>query len=315
MSRVESKSPQALTSLGWKKQGILISVLIFVVFSSSTYSQKVSSHSGNQEELEAILKKCEEYSEKVENASLHFVCIERVKEEISTSRLGRIVSATGSQISIRTYTSRPQWEKNQFVYDYQLIKQGDKITEKRILIEENGKKKYLDNALLKTKRFYSRWSALGPSRFFSKSWQEKFNYRLIKKSKYKGEHVYILEAIPKEDIEEKPNYGKVWVNKEDGSIMKIEIEMESLAGFDELKEKSEQEKLKPMFKVVHYYEYKKNGIHFPSKTIFEEDYIYIGKSRRRFKKSKTTFIYDNYKFFTVEWETKRLIKKLKLKSP
>lgn len=298
-----------------KKQGILISVLIFVVFSSSIYSQKANSQSSNQEELGAILKKCEEYSEKVENASLHFVCIEKVKEEISTSRVRRVVSTTGSQIGIRTYTSHPMWEKNQFVYDYQLIKQGDRITEKRILIEENGEKRHLDNAPLKTKRFYSRWSALGPSKFFSKKWQEKFHYRLIKKAKYKGEQVYIIEAIPKEDIEEKPNYGKVWVNKKDGSIMKIEIEMESLGGFDELKVEIEKRKLKPMFKIVHFYEHTKNGIHFPSKTTFEEDYIYIGRSRRRFRMSKTTFIYENYKFFTVEWETKRLIKKLKPKSP
>ena len=295
-----------------KKKRILISVVFFVVFSFLTYSQRANSNSGNHEELEAILKKCKEYSEKVENASLHFVCIEKVKEEIVTSSGGNIVSTPGSRSSIQTYTLRPHWEKNEFVYDYQLVKQGDRITEKRILIKENGEKKYLDNAPLKTKRFYSRWSALGPSKFFSKSWQEKFHYRLIKETKYKGEQVYIIEAIAKEDIEEKPNYGKVWVNKGDGSIMKIEIEMESLPGFDELKEKSEQKKLKPVFKIVHYYEYIKNGIHFPSKTIFEEDYI--GKSRRRFRKSKTTFTYGNYKFFTVEWETKRLIRKLEPKS-
>ena len=240
----------------------------------------------------------------MENASLHFVCIERVKEEIVTAITSHIVSIPGPRGSVWTFLNRPRWEKNQFVYDYQLIKQGDKITEKRILIEENGEETYLDNAPLKTKRFFSRWSAFGPVILFSKNWQNKYSYRLLKESKLKGEPAFLIEVSPKEDITEKLNYGKVWVNREDGIIMKMEIDMGSLLGFEELKKKSERRRIKPVLTVVHHYEYIKDGIRFPSKTSFEEKYIRRG---RRTTKSKTTFIYSNYKFFTVE--TKHVIKK------
>lgn len=287
-----------------KKQRIIFLFLIFIA-SIHIYSQTYVSELDNEAKMDAILKKCGEYSEKVERASLYFVCIEKVKEEVVKSLVTSVTSTPGTSRSIRTFSSLPKWEKNTYVYDYQLIKKGDRITEKRILIEENGEERYLDNAPLKTKRFYSRWSALGPSIFFSSSWQENYSYRLIKEDKYKGERVYIIEAIPKDDIKEKLNYGKAWVNKEDGSIMKIEIDMESLSGFDELKEKIEKERTKPVFKTVHYFEYEKNGIRFPSKTIFEEDYIEWGG--RKYKKSKTTFTYSNYKFFTVE--TDYVIKK------
>lgn len=276
---------------------IILSAFIFIAFSIQIHGQNSDSDLNNQTKLDEILKKCEEYSEKVENASLHFVCIEKVKEEIVVAATSYVVTPPGSQGSFRTYSSQPKWEKNRYVYDYQLIKQGDRITEKRILIEENGKERHLDNAPLKTKRFYSRWSALGPVILFSKIWQKKYSYRLIKECKYKRERVYVIEASPKKDIKEKLNYGKVWVNKEDGSIMKMEIDMESLSGFEELKEEIKRERVKPMFTIVHQYEHLKNGIRFPSKTSFEENYVRRG---RRTLKSKTTFVYTDYRFFIVE---------------
>lgn len=276
---------------------IISSAFIFIAFSIQIRGQNSGFDLNNQTYLDAILKKCEEYSEKVKNASLHFVCIEKVKEEIVVAATNYVVTSPGSHGSFRTYSAQPKWEKNRYVYDYQLIKKGDRITEKRILLEENGKERHLENAPLKTKRFYSRWSALGPVILFSKNWQTKYSYRLIKEGKYKKERVYIIEAKPKKDIKEKLNYGKVWVNKEDGSIMKMEIDMESLPGFEELKEESKRKRIKPVFTTVHHYEYIKNGIRFPSKTSFEESYVRRG---RRTLKSKTTFVYTDYRFFVVE---------------
>jgi hypothetical protein len=260
-------------------------------------SQTSDRSSNSSSELDEILEKCEVYSNKVENASLHFVCIENVKEEITTSVYSHAVPIPGSNGTLRTFSSHPTWEKNLYVYDYQLIKQGGKVTEKRILLEENGEKKYEDNAPLKTKRFYSRWSALGPVILFSKNWQEKYSYRLVKKGRYKRERAFIIEVFPKKDVEKKLHSGKVWVSRKDGSIMKMEIDMESLPGFEELREKSKKRNIKPIFTIVHHYDFIKNGIRFPSKTYFEESYLSRGS---RSTTSKTTFLYSNYKFFIVE---------------
>ena len=282
-----------------KRPFFIFAMLFFIAFSSRMHGQSSDLSSKGRAELDEIKKKCEEYSEKVENASLHFVCIEKVKEEIITSVSSHAVSIPGSHGTLRTFSSRPTWEKNRYVYDYQLIKQGNKITEKRVLLEENGEEKSEDNAPLKTKRFYSRWSALGPAILFSKNWQEKYSYRLVKEGRYKGKRVSVIEVSPKKDVEEKLHSGKAWVSRKDGSIMKMEIDMESLPGFEELKEKSKRRNIKPIFTIVHHYDFIKNGIRFPSKTYFEESYLSRGS---RSTTSKTTFLYSNYKFFTVETE-------------
>jgi hypothetical protein len=112
----------------------------------------------------------------------------------------------------------------------------------------------------------------------------------------------VIEAIPRMEMEEKPNYGKVWVDKKDFSVLKIEIEAESLAGFESFKEVRKKQNIKPVITVAHYYGIEKNGIRFPSKTVFEERYFIRNKGR--LKDSKTTITYDKYRFFIVEVEVK-----------
>ena len=281
-----------------KKQRILISILIFIVFSTQIYSYRENSNSTNQVELKVILKKCAEYCERLTNSALFFVCKETIKEEIYQGHFARSPSITVSgNIRIRGSGGR-NIERNAYVYDYQLIKKGEKVEESRILLEENGKKKYEKNALLKTKRFYSKRSVFGPVGLLSKKWQDKYDYKIIKEKTIEGRKAFVIEAKPKMEIEGKPNYGKIWIDKEDFSILKIEIEQESLAGFERLEQQIKKRKIKPLFTITHNYFIEKEGIRFPSKTVFEEKYI--GRRRRRIKASKTNITYDNYRFFVVD---------------
>lgn len=192
--------------------------------------------------------------------------------------------------------------KNEYAYDYQLIKKGSKIEESRILLEENGKKKNEKDAPMKTKRFYSYKSVFGPVGLLSKEFQDLFDYRFIKETKLKGRKVYIIEAVPKEDVDEQPNYGKIWIDKEDFSVVRIEMLQESLYGFEDVAGKLQESGIRPEFKTVHFYEIEKNGIRFPSRTEFEE--AYKGSMTPKFKRSKVSIEYDNYRFFIVETTVK-----------
>lgn len=249
--------------------------------------------------LAEILKKCAEYCERLTNSALFFVCKETIKEEIYQGHFARTPSITlQGNIIIRGSGGR-NIERNAYVYDYQLIKKGEKIEESRILLEENGKKKYEKNAPLKTKIFYSKRSVFGPVGLLSKEWQDKYDYKIIKeKTTLEGRKAFIIEAKPKTETEGNPNYGKVWVDKEDFSILKIEIEQESLAGFERLEQEIKKRKIKPLFTITHDYFIEKKGIRFPNKTVFEEKYI--GWRGRRSKASETIITYDNYRFFMVE---------------
>jgi hypothetical protein len=241
--------------------------------------------------IEEILGKCAEYCEKLKSSALHFVCEEKIKEEIVLKP--RIESSR-----LRAPTVK---ERNEYVYDYQLIKKGKDIKENRTLIEENGEKRNIKDALLKTKRFYSLKSVFGPVGFLGKEFQGLYNYQLKKEGKVKGRKAYIIEVIPKKKIEDKPNYGKLWVDKENFSVLKTEISQESLAGYEDFEKKAKNLRIKPILKTTHYYEVEKKGIRFPSKTVFVESYISAAKRRER---SRTVIEYDNYRFFIVDYEVK-----------
>lgn len=269
-------------------------------------STKVDSVLKDQQDLEVILKKSAEYCEKVKNSALYFVCLEKITETIF-----HYGSEEGKEIVLDRYWARryrgsrrnPRPIKNVFLYDYQLIKKGMEIEESRTLLEENGEKQNEKNAELKTKRFYSQMSVFGPVSLLSDEWQALYNYKLLKEERINRRKAYVIEVTPKHKIIEKPNYGKVWVDKQDYSILKIDVQEESLAGYDEIKEELKKYKITPIITDVHSYFTMKNGIRFPSKTIIDENYRgpFLGG---KLKKSITVIKYDNYKFFTVETEVK-----------
>jgi hypothetical protein len=198
-----------------------------------------------------------------------------------------------------------QIEFNKYVYDYQLIKKGEKIEESRILMKENGKKKHEENAPLKTKRFYSKRSVYGPVGFLGKEQQDKFAYKIIEEQTIKKRKTYVIEVTPKINIEGNPNYGKVWIDKEDFSVLKIEIKQESLAGFEKLQQESKEQKMSPHITTTHDYFIEKNGIRFPSKTVCTELVVAgVGLRRKSSRISETIITYDSYRFFLVDVKIK-----------
>ncbi len=283
----------------------LILFLVFIIFAIQIYSQTANSDSDDQEELKIILEKCAEYCERLANVALHFICEETIREELylGRSRGPTVTTSGGGNIRISSSGGGRALEINKYVYDYQLIKKGRKIEETRILLKENGKKKHEENASLKTKKFFSKRAVYGPVGLLGKEQQGKYDYKIIKEQTIKKRKTYVIEVTPKTKIEGNPNFGKVWVDKEDFSVLKIEINQESLAGFEKLEQESKKQSMSPRITTTHDYFIEKNGIRFPSNTICEEVYLY-GLRKVRTKMSETRITYDNYRFFIVETEVK-----------
>jgi hypothetical protein len=255
-----------------------------------------------KDDLTTILNKCAEYCRKLADSALYFICQEKINEEIYEFRSGGTVVVTGGEGDTITYGTASSFKRranrNVYIYDYQLIKKGERIEETRTLLEENGKKKDLKNAPLKTKRFFSRKAVFGPVGFFGREWHEVYDYELLKQDRVKGREAYVIKAKPKVPIEGKPNYGTLWVGKTDFSVLKMEVEDQSLAGFEKALEDAKSRGLKPILTTVHEYEILKNGLRFPSRTVFNEKYS--GSRSSGFTQSKTEISYKNYRFFTVE---------------
>ncbi len=286
-----------------KKPRISILVLIFFVFSTEIYSQKINSDSSNQTELETILKKCAEYCEKLSNSVLDFVCQEKFTEEIHNyiPRTRARYPRAGMWI-VTDEGKVPAVERNIYIYDYQLIRKENRIQERRILLKENGKERKEEDAQLKTKRFEHKHIVFGPLGLLSVQSQRNFDYKIVKEEGYKGEKVYVLEINPKPSIEIEALFGRAWVRKNDFSILKIEWNPISMGNYKRIEESAKELEAEPKITFVSEYEYEKNNIRFPSKYFVKE--VYTNPIWGRFNKSEVEVIYKDYKFFTVETEVK-----------
>jgi hypothetical protein len=279
-------------------------ILFFFIFAYSNHGLfSADKQKKDKIDLEIILEKCAEYCERISNAVLFFVCKETIKEEIyrTAPRGIRTVTSQGN-IRMRVSGSGPNIEINTYVYDYQLIRKNNITKENRTLLEENGRKMNKKNAPLQTKIFEHKNVIMGPIGLLSEYWQKFHEYKIVKEAKFKGEKVIIIETVPKYGFKLNQLSGKIWVKKNDFSILKTEWNQQSIENYDKIEELAKELNAKPLITLVSEYAFEKKGIRFPSKYSIKE--VYILQRGRRFLRSRKTVIYSDYQFFTVETDIK-----------
>ena len=289
---------------------ILILAFLFIsfIFSQSVCTQAVSKEQPDEMMLDKILIKTAEYCQKLLNSALHFVCIEEIKERIDYSRdnLPQNYDGKKHQPLAGIVRGKQQWitsvKTNTFLYDYQLIRKGSQIEEKRILLEENGKKKHEENAPLKTELFEHKYVIAGPIGILSDFWQKHHDYRMIKEEKLKGEDAVVIEAIPSAPDKVQHLSGRVWIKKDDFSILKIEWNQKHIKNFEKIEALATKLNSKPRIIQVSEYGFEKKGIRFPNRYTVRE--TYVDRRGKSFLRSETIVIYKDYKFFTVETKVK-----------
>lgn len=211
-------------------KALSMSLALIFLFFSIGFGQDIQAQADSRKKteeaiLKEILEKTREYCQKLLDSSLYFICIEEIKERIDYSRdelprnyekrsLDPIAGAVKSTKAIITSI-----KTNRLVYDYQLIRKNGVIEERRILLEENGKKKNEKEAPLKTELFEHRYVIAGPVGLLSGYWQQRHDYRIIKEEDIEGEKTVVVEAIPKTPSEVRHLSGKIWVREKDFNIL------------------------------------------------------------------------------------------------
>lgn len=275
-----------------RKAAFFLSSFFLILFQQNILAQNQSE--SDQTLLDEILKKTSQYCEKLDGAIFDFVCLEEISEIADYS----LEIERNLELSERYKI--PRIEKKEYLYDYQLIRKGGETKERRILLEENGREKYEENAELKTSMFHFKNVIFGPLGLLSETWQSNHLYKIIKKETLNGEKAIVIEAVPKNTVEQYHLFGKIWIRESDYSILKIEWDQNPLRSFPIIEETAKKYKAKPKITMISEYGYEKKGIRFPSKFYIEE--AYIRKGGEKFIYTKTTVIYKDYKFFTVETE-------------
>jgi len=286
-----------------KKSAIFLMILILSGIINSSQRQKSQNPDNHQAKLNEILKKTAEYCERLKQMALNFVCHENITETTYSYNKEKVYKKTDASSGLvwTTELKLKKSIKNSYVYDYQMVKRGKELAEKRILLKENGKEKHEKDAELKIKRLTFEYLVYGPVGFLSSYWQKSFNYEILGQGNIEGKKTFVIKASPTEPREENYNFGKIWIDENDFSVSKIEWEPRSVKGFED-QVSSSAGTLKRNLSWTVFYAVEKNGIKFPSQQFIEENYILETGSKH--PKYEVSFIYDNYKFFTVETEVK-----------
>ncbi|MBN1274268.1 MAG: hypothetical protein JXB26_18560 [Candidatus Aminicenantes bacterium] len=280
-----------------KKTSHYFLVVSLVFLMAAFFPIKTNERHTNKQDLETILEKTAATCEKLMNYSLHFICEEDIQEEIFGMSLND-ASIRGLFRRNETSIKRRLLQRNGYIYDYQLIRKNGKISEQRTLIEENGEEKEEKNAPIKTHIFTHRHVIFGPVGLLGKKAQENHQYKMVKETSWQGNQVFIVEASPKPNAEEEGLFGKIWIKKDDYSILRIEWNQESMGNYQNVLETARQLRAKPLITFSSDYGYEKNSIRFPSSYSVREEYLL--KNGRKILRSLTTVDYKNYKFFVVE---------------
>jgi len=256
----------------------------------------------NIERLRRVLAETSAYCEKLKSMALDFVCQEKVTEVSNdfVKRVGRkSISGDINETQLVEDLRIRKTLRNDFVYDYQLIKKSGVFREQRNLIEENGRKRDVKNASLKDERIKAEMLVFGPVGFLSQYWQEHFVFAIAGEDRIGGQSALILTASPASVREDNYYEGRIWIAAEDSSILRID--------WTALAPEASKDKvasligdLKRSVTMTAEYGIVKNGVRFPSRRIAKETFTTPeGKEHLKYE-SKCSYL--NYKFFTVETE-------------
>jgi hypothetical protein len=259
-------------------------------------------------QLQALLAKAAEYCRKLESSAFDFVCREEIAETIdpaldvakyfppSTSEWTEYL---GPGITISTVRKI----KHRFVYDYQCIRAGRTIREMRTQLEENGKKKVVPNAELKTSIVVFGTALLGPVGLFGERFQPDYDFAIAGEEKTGKTSVFVIDAMPKPGAPPTRNlYGKAWIDPVTGDILKIEWSESRVGRFDVFDKRGRLYDRKPRLIISSEFSAEKNGIRFPNRLSVEE--AYLKESGKAFIRSRTEVVYKDFKFFTVSYDVR-----------
>lgn len=278
----------------------MLFLISLIVFSGFVFSGTCApSETEDRKTLDAILKKTGTYCEKVKAIALFYVCREKVADErhVFTRRnLFRFSLSDDEQIKPRRIGTKT------YTYDYQLVKKGEVPKEKRSLLEEDGKEKFEENVEFRPVKYYGTYSVYGPVGFLSKKWQEHYDYEIVGEDVIDDKKAIVIASAPKNEREVNYNFGRIWVDEKDFSILKIEYDPRSIKDYEDELEQSPIGDLRKKVIWTMLFGIEKNGVRFPSQQLIQE--FYVNSKGEELLIEKITFQYEDYKFFIVETEVK-----------
>jgi hypothetical protein len=266
---------------------------------------KSPEESAQQQRLQRLLEKAADYCDRLEKNFSLFFCQEVITEYINVSWDKVIDPQTGS------YSNIPPI-KDKYVYEYQLIREDNKVSESRTLLEINGVKKNIPDAQLENRNRYEKL-IFGPIAFLSRFWQQLYDYKILREDTLQGEKVAVIEAIPRLVRESNPLVGKIWIKEDEpgqGDVLKLEWNPKTiLQNFETILKHEKIYKAKLAITFFVEFNINRKGYRLPSRYYIED--AFIKKNKKKFVRTKTNVIFKNHRYFTVSSEVTKSEGKIK----
>jgi hypothetical protein len=258
--------------------------------------------------LEPLLAKAAEYCRRLEASAFDFVCREEIAETIDPNleidlRTPPPPSEWNDYIGPTIRISRARKIKSTYTYDYQCVRAGRTIREVRTQLEENGKRKVVPNAELRTSVVVWGTALMAPVGVFAERFQPDYDFTAAGSEKIGQVAAVVIDARPKPGAPSSRNlYGKAWIDPATGDILRIEWSESRVGRFDVFAKRGQIYKRTPRLVIRSEFSAEKNGVRFPSRLTVEE--AYLNDAGKAFVRSKTDVVYRDFKFFTVEVEVR-----------
>ena len=242
-----------------------------------------------ESELKWLLKNCLEYCERLLNSSFRIQCEEEIRERIYHSHTGK-----GRILDLEESRQFKGSEVSTYVYDFQLLYNGEAREENRVLKLENDQEKNIGNAQLRTNYFKIDFMVFEPIQFLSAENQQFFEYRIVGTQKLNDVDVYVIQLMSTDLIASEGISGRMWVEKVDFSVMRMEFEMKSSGIMQGVTKSGETFQVDSRRVVKVEYLYKIGGIRFPSLCHVKESLL-APTMKTGFPRAEISITYRNYK--------------------
>jgi hypothetical protein len=188
--------------------------------------------------------------------------------------------------------------ENYYLFDYQFIREAGKPKEKRTMLLKNGKKAKHRDPLPETLALKFKDILLAPIELLDGKYNEFMTFKLVPDDSAEHENCWVLEAAPRKGTLVPRLGGRIWLNRDDMSVVQIDWDPTTFGHFEAILTRARQYNAKAHVVSYTMYGFEKNGIRFPSLDVTEEAYILDGDTM--FVRARTQVEYKDYKFFMVE---------------
>lgn len=313
-------------SISWQLKGVkelnnktkkslilLIAVLGMVIPTFSLDKRTFDEKTISPEEMQRILQGAAEYCERLKQSAFHFYCREKITEthnplsEYGTLPQSEYIEIMSGLDSLVYGIPKGFGRVKNHEFGYRLFKQGTNITEERDLIYSNDKTEIRGDQVITANAFFAQRTVFGPVTVLDRSRQENYDIRFVEFAKYKNRPAVAIEALPKNPAETLGVYGKIWIDRDDFSVLKIEANPKSIRGYDKLKELAEKLNSKLLLTLESEFNEIHGGLRFPTKVRMSEKYkggraILHYRGSIGWERTITEFLYTDYQFFDVQTE-------------